>query len=66
MNDKEVIKRLAEKGKRGGLRLAVHQIKIARHIAKNGPVTMGDLLAAEAVSGDYAESMIHKMEDDND
>jgi len=61
--DKDVIKRLAEKGKRGGLRLAVHQIKIARHIAKNGPVTMGDLLAAEAASGDYAESNLQDEEE---
>jgi hypothetical protein len=56
VTDKEVIKRLAEKGKRGGLRLAVHQIKIARHIAKGATVKMEDLLAAEAVSGDYVET----------
>lgn len=52
VQDKEVIKRLADKGKRGGLRLAVHQIKIAKLLAGNEAVNLKHLIDAEIISGD--------------
>lgn len=62
VHDKEVIKRLAEKSKRGGLRLAVHQMKIARYLSKGQPVSLEHLMAAEVASGDYVAT----ADDNND
>ena len=53
VKDKEVIDRLAAKGKHGGLRLAVHQLKIARFLAKGKRVDLKHLIDAEVVSGEH-------------
>lgn len=55
VKDKAVIDRLSEKGKRGGLRLAVHQIKIARFLAQGKAVGIKQLIDAEVISGDHLD-----------
>lgn len=52
VTDRDVIKRLAEKGRRGGLRLAVHQLKIAKLMARDQAVNLKHLLDAEVISGE--------------
>lgn len=59
VNDKDIIARLADKGRRGGLRLTVNQIKIANRLAKGAPINMNHMLAAEAISGDYVDNGNH-------
>jgi len=53
VRNKEVIDRLAAKGRRGGLRLAVHQLKIARFLAQGKKVDLRHLIDAEIVSGEH-------------
>jgi len=53
VNDKEVIDRLSSKGKRGGIRLAVHQVKIARFLSQGKRVDLKHLIDAEIVSGEH-------------
>lgn len=58
IEDKDIIKRMSEKGFRGGLRLVTDQINIARFIANGQEVTMKHIVDAESMSGDvnvYAE-----------
>lgn len=55
VTDKTVIQHLFRKSAQGGLRMAVHQIKIARILAKDQPVTLKFIIEAASIGGDLKE-----------